>query len=374
MKFTCEKNELQKAVSLASQSVATKNAIPALEGVLVEACENTVKVSGYDMKLCIKSYCQADVTEQGAIVINAKMLDGILSKAPDDIVCFEVDDNNIVTIKCGKSKTQLNGFPADDYPELPDTLVTNTSGIGIITLPEKELKKLIASTCFAVSDNDARPVHTGELFEVVDNTLTVVAVDGFRLALEEFSLDTEDVDFVIPSRLLNEVKKACSSNDKNVDIYLYEHYVVFKFENVIFASRLLEGAFLDYRKAIPVSQKYKIVVSRKSLLDAVERVALLINDKIKSPIRVSFSNGKVHINVATALGTANDECDIESGEIDEFEIGFNSKYLIEALKAISDEDIEMNFDSPTTPCVITPVPDSESRFKHMILPVRLRNE
>lgn len=368
MKFSVEKNILQTAVTIASRASAVKSAIPSLEGLLIEAEADKVKISGYDMKTGISTTIPADVQKEGSIVLAARLFGDIIRKLPDNVVSVSADEELMARIDCGMSDFQILGLPADDYPDLPMVDYQNS-----ITVSEKNLKNMISQTLFAVSDNEARPIHTGALFETENGVLTIVAVDGYRLALRrEPLLKSEDISlsFVVPGTALNEVEKILSENDKPVSIMLGSKHILFDIDGTVLISRRLEGEFLNYKNSIPQTEKYVIEADRRAVMDAVERVSLIISDKLKSPIRCEFSDGFIKFLANTALGRASDECPIK-GDGEGLEIGFNNRYLLEALKAAPADNIQIKITSGITPCVILP-DDGSSSFLYMVLPVRLK--
>ncbi|SHH78860.1 DNA polymerase-3 subunit beta [Sporobacter termitidis DSM 10068] len=368
MKFTVEKNLLQAAITTASRASAAKSAVPALEGLLVEAAGNNVKISGYDLKTGIITSVPADVTSEGAIVLSARLFGEIIRKLPDNIVSMAADESLMTKIECGMSEFQILGTPSADYPDLPVVDYQRT-----ITISEKNLKSMIAQTNFAVSDNESRPIHTGALFEAEKGQLTIVAVDGYRLALRREQLENFDgsmLSFVVPGSALGEVEKIVSDAENPVSITLGSKHIMFVIGGTILISRRLEGEFLNYKNSIPHTEKYTIEVDRRAFVDAVERVSLIINDKLKSPVRCTFSDGVIKILSSTALGRASDECPVK-GDGEELEIGFNDKYLLEALKAAPADQVRIKITSGISPCVIIPA-DGSSNFLYMILPVRLK--
>jgi len=354
MKFSCEKYLLQSAVATASRAAAAKSSVPALEGLLVEAGADSVKVTGYDLKTYL--------------VLNARLLGDIVRKLPDDVLTVEVADGYMTRIRSGMSDFEIMGTSADDYPELPSVESVNSVGV-----PGKILRSMISQTCFAVSDNEARPIHTGALFEIEDGTLTVVAVDGYRLALRREEIEgvsEENCSFVVPGTALSEVEKIAPDTDDPVKITLGAKHVVFTTDDTTLISRRLEGEFLNYKKSIPSTGKYSVTVSTGELVSSVERVSLIISDRIKSPVRCTFGDGVLRLLTTTPLGRASDECAID-GNAEDLEIGFNNRYLLDALKAVPAEKVCIQLTSGVSPCLIVPV-DGGGSFLYMILPVRLK--
>ena len=330
MKFTVEKSLLLSAITTSSRASAAKSAVPALEGLLIETLENGIRISGYDLKTGIITTVPADVVSPGSMVLSARLFGEIVRKLPDNIVTISSDDSLMTKIECLMSEFLILGTPAVDYPDLPTVDYQKT-----LTVSEKNLKNMIAQTNFAVSDNESRPVHTGALFEADKGVLTVVAVDGYRLALRREPLENSDgssVSFVVPGTALNEVEKIVGDSDQAVSIMMGAKHIMFVMDDTVLISRRLEGEFLNYKNSVPHNEKYSIEADRRGLLDAVERVSLLINDKLKSPVRCTFADGVIRILSSTALGRASDECAVK-GDGENLEIGFNNRYLLEALRA-----------------------------------------
>lgn len=369
MKFTCEKYLLQNGVGTASRAAAVKSAVAALEGLLIEADDNKIKISGYDLKTGITTAFSADVQKSGSIVLNSRLFSEIIRKMPGDIITISVEDNLMVKISSGLSEFEIMSSPSDDYPEIPSVDTTNA-----ITINQNTLKKMISQTCFAVSDNEARPIHTGALFETEGDTLTMVAVDGYRLALRKESLsETSDsnLSFVVPGSALNEVEKILSDSEDTVSVNLGSKHIMFKIGDTTLISRRLEGEFLNYKKSIPMTGKYDIKADKKTIVSSVERVSLIISDKLKSPVRCKFGDGILSLLSVTPIGRASDECEIV-GNADNLEIGFNNKYLLDALKAAPSDEIIMRLSTGVTPCLILPSDGGDS-FLYMVLPVRLKS-
>ena len=369
MKFTCEKSFLQEAVNISSQTVSSKSTIAALEGLLLEAGSD-LHITGYDMKTGIRTVVPADVTEPGSIVLNSRLFVDIIRKLPDDIISVVSDDNMMTTITCGMSRFNIMGIDSIDYPELPE--VDSQSSVYIL---EKTLKTMIAQTNFAVSTNEARPIHTGSLFSIEDAMLTLVSVDGYRLALRKEPLaasDLEKISFVVPGAALNQVERIASDKEEGtVKITLGLKHIMFTIGSTVLVSRRLEGEFLNYKNAIPKTFKYSVEVEKGDFIASVERVSLIINDKNKSPVRCKFGDGILRMRTNTPLGSAADECAVK-GSGEDTVIGFNNRYMIDAAKAVPADSFNIQINSGLTPAIIVPTDGSEN-FLYMILPVRLQS-
>ena len=370
MKFTTEKLLLQNAILTSTRATVSKSPIPLLEGLLLEAKDDNISIKGYDLKTGIVTNVPAEVEKPGGIVINARLFCEIIRKMPGQYITLSVNSGYVASINSEMSEFEIIGFPTSDYPELP--IVEEQDKIEI---SQEVLKKMISQTNFAVSDNESRPIHTGALFEIGNGELTVVAVDGYRLALRREPLEnikSEEFSFVVPGAALSEVERILSEGDNSVKLTLGSKHIVFKTDDTTLISRRLEGEFLNYKNSVPAQAKYRIKAEKDELISAVERVSLIISDKMKSPVKCIFDDGIIKLFSASALGKASDECAV-SGDGEGLEIGFNDKYLVEALKAAPSDNITIELNSGVTPCVISPADDSNS-FLYMILPVRLKAE
>lgn len=366
MKFSCEKALLSTAVAVTSRAVAAKSSIPAMEGILIEA-GSQLHLTGYNLETGIQATVPAEIRERGSLVLSARLFGEIVRKMPDDVVMFS-SDGYMVNIKCGLSEFNILGTDPEEFPELPTVDQQNA-----LSLPQPVLRSMISQTLFAVSDNESRPVHTGSLFDVVGSTLTVVSVDGYRLALRRENVvekkGAEGFSFVVPGAALGEVEKICAGEDE-ITVTQGARHILFQTGDIILVCRRLEGEFLPYQNAIPRNNTIKVECDARTLLSSIERVSLIISEKLKSPLRCVFGDGMVSITTKTSIGDAADQCVI-TGNGQELEIGFNNKYLMDALKAAPADRLRLEFSSGVAPCVILPAEGEES-FLYMVLPVRLK--
>lgn len=368
MKFSCEKALLQNAINTASRAVSSKSSIPALEGLLLEAHYGYLNVSGYNMQLGIRSRFLADIGEEGEIVLNARLFGDIIRKMPDDIIVFSSDEKNLVSVTCGDADFKILGLSAGDFPELPAVEDDH-----MCTLPQNVLKSMIGGTAFAVSTNESRIVHTGSLFEIGDGQITIVSVDGFRLALRRESyekLDGGAFSFVAPGSALNEVEKICTDSEEKALVILGSRHIQFEVGETQLICRRLEGEFLDYKNAIPRHNPINLVADKRALIHCIDRVGVVISEKMKSPIRCIFEDGFVKLSAKTGNGEAKDTCPIE-GNGNALEIGFNNRYLMDALRNSPTDEVKIELNSGITPAIIVPK-EGEENFLYMVLPVRLK--
>ena len=366
MKFTCEKNQLVSAISVASRTVAQKSAISGLEGILIRAGVK-VMLTGYNLETGITVSVDADIQETGACIMPARLFFDIVRKLPDDTVSIQVDESFKVSIKGGISSFTITALSADDYPELPD--VDSEKGIRV---PQNELKAMISGTIFAVSENQARPIHTGVLFEVDNDSITSVAVDGYRLALRRY-LPEESLErtlkFVAPAAALKEVEKILGDTDDPATFYPGSKHILFTIGDATLVCRILEGEFLDWRRVLPQNNPVKLVGNVSRLTDSIERVGLVISEKLKSPVRCKFGDNAAELRTVSTIGEAYDVCPI-AGDGKDLEIGFNCKYLLDALRAVPDSECTLEMINGLSPIVLNPT--EGNRYSYMVLPVRLK--
>ena len=367
MKFTCEKALLVSAISVASRTVAPKSAIPSLEGLLVKAGVK-VMLTGYNLETGITVGVPADIAEPGECIMPARLFFDIIRKLPDDEVTVSVDESFRVSIRGGISSFTITAMTAEDYPELPD--VESEKGIPV---PQRELREMISGTIFSASENMARPIHTGCLFEIADESVTVVAVDGYRLALRRYIPEQpleRTVKFVAPAAALKEVEKILDDTDDPAVIYLGTKHILFMIGDATLVCRILEGEFLDWRRVLPQNNPIKVAANVREVTDSIERVSLVISEKIKSPVRCTFGNNTADFRTTSTIGEAHDMCST-AGDGKDLEIGFNSRYLLDALRAVPTPEVSLELINGLSPIVLNPC-DGSGKFSYMVLPVRLK--
>lgn len=372
MKFICSSKILSEACMNVQRATSTKSSnLPTIEGILIKAENDRVMLTGYDLEVGIITSVEARVEETGSVILTAKILCDILRNVPDEYVTIECDERLICKITSGESNFSIMGFSEADYPDLP----TVSGGFPIVVGGEV-LKDMIKKTIFAVAETDLKVVHTGIRFEVGNNNIRLVSVDGFKLAIRNEKIDYEGDEkiFVVPKKTLNEVVKLIDENCETVSIVVASRYILFECSNYVIISRLLEGEFLSYKSAIPTTAKTQVKVNTRSLINSIERTSLIITERVKSYVRCIFNENAIRISSTTALGTANDklEADIEGERV---EIGFNNKYLLDALKVCDTDEITIRINGATSPIIM--VPDDENvliydrSFLFMVLPVRM---
>ena len=367
MNFTVEKSLLQNAVIVTTRAVPSKSPISALEGLLIEA-ENSIRITGYDLKRAIYTSVEAEVSDPGTMVVNARFFGELIRRLPDGMVNINCDEiSNNIHIRCGKSEYDFPGLDCSEYPEMP-----HFNELRYLEIPQDTLANMISRSIFAVSREETRPVYTGTLFEINGKELTLVSVDGYRLARRIEKVESsrlEDCSFIVPGFALSDIEKICDNNDDPVKISVGEKHISFTMGQTVVVTRRLEGDFLNHRKSVPENFRYFVKIDRQELMSVIERVALVLNDKNGSPVRMTFHEDAIDCKCVTPIGKAEDVCTCE-GSGDDLEIGFNDRYLIDALKAAEKDELFLCLNTSSSPCIIKAA-DGSGNFTYMILPVRL---
>ena len=370
MKIVCYKENILKALNSVVKGVASKTTMPILEGILIQTNDKEIKLTTYDLEIGIEYVMECEVKEQGSTVVNAIMFSEIIRKLPDTEIYITLNENNLLEIECEGALYKLTTMNPSEFPELPKIEVENS-----IDLEQNMLKNMIRRTIFAVSNEENRPIFTGCLFEVENNKLNVVAVDGFRLALRSIYLPTKVNDFkaVIPGRTLNEINKILLDSFDHVRIGIARNQALFEMENCKVVTRILDGEFLNYKSVIPSNWETRIRVNKSSLQNSFERISLIsassIEKEKKYPVKVSIDIGKMTISCTNQTGEAKEELFV-STEGKNIEAGFNPKYFLDSLKAIDDDEVFVEFGTNISPCLIKSVENNE--YVYMILPIRLK--
>ncbi len=377
MKFSCHKQQLLRIINTVQKAVSSKSIMPILECIKIDAdMSGSITVTGNNLDLCVEYNDLCNVTEAGSIAISSKMFGEIIRRLPDDEVKISVnEDNNVTTIKCGKSEFNIQGLSGFEYPSVPEVKENYSFSIS-----QKALRKMIKKTIFAVSQNEARkPILTGSLFEIETGVLSVVSTDGYRLAIckETINSSLESKKFVIPGLTLREVFKVLEDDEeKMVTVVVSDRHAMFNFENYKVVTRLLEGEYINYKPVLMTPNSIVVIANTALLSESLERASLLINDDIsakaeKVPVRLSIIMDKIEITCMTGKGKVHDVVDVSvNGE--DIEIGFNYKYLLEALRACEEEEVKIELSNPRSSCFIRSAIGDES-YTFMILPVRLYN-
>lgn len=365
MQFKVSKADLKSALSIVSKAVAVKSTVPALEGVLFALADGALKLTAYDLEIGITTAIAAESMDSGNFIAQPKLLLSMLNKLSKDDVEFVLLDNAL-TITSGRTQFTM-AVQNDDFPALPAVDIGTS-----ITVKQHILKSMLGQTIFSVAQNSAKPVLTGELFELDGNTLNVVALDGYRLAVRTENINGESTKTVIPAKALAEVKNILSdSADSDCSINISCKHAIFNVGDYMIFTRLLEGEFHPYKNSIPTSHTTEITVHTRGLIDSLERCLLLINDRIKSPVRCVFEGDKLQVSCKTQIGKINDTVEIEMTG-NKVVIGFNIKYLLDALKATESDKVLIHMSGATSPAVIRPL--EGNGYTMLVLPVRLKTE
>lgn len=367
MKFTCLRTDLANAVSNVSRAVSTKASIPALEGVLIKAYDGKLNISGYNLEIGITTDVEATIQNEGEIVVSAKLFLDIVRRLPEEIVMIETDDRMVTYITCGQVDYQIVGMSSVEYPDLPS--FEQTDGI---TVSSKIMREMIRQTVYAVSENTAKPIYTGSLFEIEDGVFKIIAIDGYRMAIRSENVDSDSRNaFVVPGKTQLEVLKLLTDDEENVDIIIGQRHITFQVRNYRVISRLIEGTFLDYKTTIPSDVKTELVINTRTIINSVERMSLLNNDRVQSPVRCKFSGNEIRLSCASAVGRANDVISVDVIG-DDVEIGFNNRYLLDALKNTDTDEIKLVLNGPVAPMIIKPVKGDS--FLSIVVPMRLADD
>jgi len=366
MNFKCTKLILQEAILTVQKAVTGKTTMPILGGILINAYDEEILLTGSDLDLSIEKRIKSDVIEQGTVVIDAKLFGEIIRKLPNDIVEIKTLDNNSVKICCQKSKFTLIHMNAEEFPELP-----RINENMIFSIQQKRLKNMIKGTIFAIATDDSRPVLTGVLFEIKDKKLNLVALDGYRLALKSTELDTENtITAVIPGKTLSEVSKILDDTEDNVNITFTPNNILFNLGDTKIISRLLDGEFIKYSSIIPEEYKLKITSKRLEILECIERASLMGKEGNTNLVKFDIEDDIMVITSNSQLGNVREEMNIiMQGE--SLQIAFNSKYLIDVLRTMEEEEIVLELSSSISPCLIKN--NNYDNCTYLVLPVRLLN-
>lgn len=366
MKMTFSKSEMSEALNNISRVVPQRATIPALEGVKLCLINGKLEITGYDLEIGIQTVIDAQSDDYGEYVFNSKLFADIIRKMPSDTVTVEINPNLTSRIFSGSAEYNIMAMSADEYPSIPEANQERK-----ITIPQPLLKNMINQTIFAVAVSEAKPILTGELFEIEDGNFNLVAIDGYKLAIRKEILKTDqNYNFVVKARSLSEISKLLGDDDsKMAEIFVSKKHINFKISNYTVISRLLEGEFHNYRGAMPNEYETDVIIDTKPFIDCLDRCTLLLNDKVKAPVRCTFADNEIKISCTSTIGKLSDEMDAEING-PELEIGFNCRYLLDALRAAESDKVRLSLNGSASPMRITPI-EGDS-FTFLVLPVRLR--
>ncbi len=366
MIFTCERAKLLDAVSKLQRVVGSKTSMPVLEGILISAEQGKITLISYNLEMGMKKEIYGKCDQEGDIVINARLLADILRRMNGIQVEITSDEKLNCHIKSGEATFDIMGMAATDFPEMPSVADGET-----ISVDGKILCENVKGVIFAAAQNEgARPILTGLNFAFLEGVMQLVAIDGYRLAIRKQKINiNREISFTATSKSIAEVIKLIDENTENVEINVGERLLSFNINGYTFISRLIEGEFVNFEKTLPDEIKQRVVLNTRELIDTIERVSLLISESFSTPVRCYFNELNVVFTCATSMGRATETFNIEL-EGENFEIGLNSRYLLDALKACETEKIRILFNGPNTGVLIEPCDSDE--FKYMIMPMRLK--
>lgn len=363
MKLICSKSNLLHGVNIVSKAVPTRTTMAILECILIDASANEIKLTANDMELGIETKIEGEIAERGVIALDAKIFSEIVRKLPDSDVTIETDASFKTTITCEKAKFNIVGKSGDDFSYIP-YIERNEP----IVMSQFTLKEVIRQTIFSVADNDNNKLMTGELFEIEENDLKVVSLDGHRISIRNIELKNNysHKKVVVPGKTLQEVSKILpGSAEDEVSIFLTDNHIVFEFENTTVVSRLIEGEYFKIEQMLSSDYETKVKINKRELLDCIDRATLLVKEGDKKPIIMNITDGTMELKINSFIGSMNEDIDIAK-EGKDILIGFNPKFFIDALRVIDEEEVTLYMVNPKAPCFIK---DDEGTFIYLILPV-----
>jgi len=363
MKLVCSKSALLNGVQIVSKAVPNKTTMSILECILLDASRGVITLTANDMELGIETTIEGNIIEKGIIALDAKIFLEIVRKLPDSDITIETDNNFKTTITCEKAKFNIIGKSGEDFSYLP--IVEREENISI---SQFTLKEVVRQTIFSISDNDNNKLMTGELFDINGNELKVVSLDGHRISIRKIELKDNYAPrkVVVPGKTLNEISKILSGDtDKFVNIFLTPKHILFEFENTTVVSRLIEGEYFRIEQMLSSDYETKVVINKKEFLSCIDRATLLVKEGDKKPIIMNITDEKMELKINSIIGSMNEDIDIDKNGKD-LMIGFNPKFLIDALRVIDDEKVTLYMVNPKAPCFIK---DEEEKYIYLILPV-----
>lgn len=367
MHILCPQKSLSQSISIVQKSVSSKTTLPILKGIYIEAQDQRLKLIGTDLEIGIENQIEADVMEEGAVVVDARLFSEIIRKLPDEQIELKLQDNQQLLIRCPHTEFNILCYSAADFPDLP--VIEEDE---VYQLSQELFRDMIRQTVFATSQEDSRPILTGVLMEIDEKSLTMVALDGYRVALRKGKIDATGFHkVVVPAKTLNEVSRIMNTDEEMpISITLRDNHGLFTLGNTRLISRLLEGEFINYHQILPKEYKSKVRVKTKGLLGSIERASLLAKEGKYNLVKFAITDEKLVVTSNSELGQVYEEIAIQLEGAD-LEIAFNSKYLIDVLKVIDEEEVYLEFTSSISPGIIRPV--NNDHHVHLVLPVRLPN-
>ncbi len=363
MKLICSKSNLLKSVNIVLKAIPGKTTMPILECILIDASANTIKFTANDMELGIETTVEGMILEKGIVAIDAKIFSDIIRKLPDNDVTIETDEKRITTITCEKAKFSISGQSGEDFSYLP-YVEKNQS----IVISQFTLKEIIRQTIFSIAANENNKMMTGELFEVKGNLLRVVSLDGHRISIRKIELKEEypDIKVVVPGKTLIEISKILSGETEDeVRIFFTKNHIVFEFDDTVVVSRLIEGEYFRIDQMLTSDYETKVQINKREFIDCIDRATLMVKENDKKPIIISITDDSMELKIQSQIGSMDEEIDIVK-EGKDILIGFNPRFLMDALRVIDDENVDIYLMNPKAPCFIR---DEQQSYIYLILPV-----
>ena len=363
MKIICSKSDLVKGVGIVSKAVPSKTTMPVLECILIDASMDEIKLTANDMELGIETTIDGKIDERGILAINARIFSEIVRKLPDSDIVIESVNNSQAIITCEKAKFNIAAQSGEDFAYLPDVEKDD-----FITVSEYTLKEVIRQTIFSIADSDTNKMMTGELFEIEENILKVVSLDGHRISIRKIELKDSysPKKVIVPGKTLQEISKIIGGEaESEVDISFTRNHIVFEFDRTVVVSRLIEGEYFRIDQMLSSDYETKVKINKKELLNCIDRATLLIKEGDKKPIIIDIRDDSMELKIKSQAGSM-DEVILCSKEGRDLLIGFNPKFLIDALRVIDDEEVDLYFMNAKAPCFIK---DETQSYIYLILPV-----
>ena len=367
MKLVCSKANLLHGVNIVSKAVPTRTTMAILECILIDASTNEIKLMANDMELGIETRIEGDIVERGIIALDAKIFSEIVRKLPDNDVTIETDASFKTVITCEKAKFNIIGKSGDDFSYIP-YIERNEA----ISISQFTLKEVIRQTIFSIADNENNKLMGGELFELNENQLRVVSLDGHRISIRKIELKENygSKKVVVPGKTLQEISKIVNGTvDEDVMIFIADNHIIFEFDRTTVVSRLIEGEYFKIDQMLSSDYETKVKINKRELLDCIDRATLLVKEGDKKPIIMNITDGNMELKINSFIGSMNEEIDTTK-EGKDILIGFNPKFFIDALRVIDEEDVTLYMVNPKAPCFIE---DDDGRYTYMILPVNFNS-
>ncbi len=367
MKLICAKTNLLYGVNTVLKAVPARTTMPILECVLIDASTDEIKLIANDTELGIETTIEGTIEEHGIIALDAKFFSEIIRKLPDSDIVLHADEAFNTFITCEKAKFNIMAKPGDDFPYLPAIEKKQP-----VTITQFTLKEVIRQTIFSIADNENNKLMTGELFEIQENMLKVVSLDGHRISIRNIELKTscENKKVIVPGKTLQEISKILpGSTEEHVDIYITENHIIFEFGSTIVVSRLIDGEYFKIEQMLSTAYETKVRINKRELLECIDRATLLVKEGDKKPIIMDIKDDAIELKISSMIGSMNEEIEITKDGKDIL-IGFNPKFFIDALRAIDDEEIILYMTNPKAPCFIK---DNENKYIYLILPVNFNS-